>query len=290
MISEVIFWVVIGCLIFSLCESLWLNFQAIRESEKKQDANHGWCAVVNNVFVYTAFITLYATKSLGDIYFRIYEYFYWDFAGSHFIWSEGTFLLAVVLIWIVASLPALILRIITTTSNTGKIIRRELAKFFYMMALIPLGIGYMFLIEAGTIWSLTPFFLGLIVLIALIVGANNNFRHMITWRVMLWVSLQAIVVLGIGMMARVLMHCSELSYAMGLYDYSYAANLISIVIIGSVLVEFLFAADEFFKPKMYLPMSPSDIEVWKEKHQAEVSGTTEEKDNKDNTDTEPKDE
>ena len=78
---------------------------------------------------------------------------------------------------------------------------------------------------------------------------------------------------------------------MGLYDYSYAANLISIVIIGSVIVEFLFAADEYFKPKMYIPMSPSDIEEWKEKHQTElVAATTEEEENKANADTEVKDE
>ena len=287
--SSIVFWIVIGCLIFSLCESLWLTFQAIRESETKQDVNHGWCAVVNNVFVYTAFITLYATKSLGDIYFRIYEYFYWDFAGSHFIWSEGLFLLAVVLIWIVASLPALILRIITTTSNTGKIIRRELAKFFYMMVLIPLGIGYMFLIEVGTIWSLVPFLLGILPLGLSITDATNNFRHTITWRMMLWTASQAIIVLGVGIMARELMGCWQLSEAMGLYDYSYAANLISIVIIGSVIVEFLFAADEHFKPKMYIPMSPSDIDEWKEKHQAELAAN-EEEENKANADTEVKDE
>ena len=100
----------------------------------------------------------------------------------------------------------------------------------------------------------------------------------------------AIVVLGVGITLRELLQCWQFSEAMGLYDYSYAANLISIVIICSVAFEFLFAADEYFKPTMYLPMSPSDIEDWKEKHQAELSGTSEEEDNKDNTDTEPKDE
>ena len=79
------------------------------------------------------------------------------------------------------------------------------------------------------------------------------------------------------------MQCWQFSEAMGLYDYSYAANLISVVIICSVAFEFLIAADEYFKPAMYLPMSPSDIEEWKEKHQAELSGTTEEENNKDNS-------
>ena len=64
------------------------------------------------------------------------------------------------------------------------------------------------------------------------------------------------------------MGCWQLSEAMGLYDYSYAANLISVVIICSVAFEFLFTADEYFKPTMYLPMSPYNIEDWKEKHQA----------------------
>ena len=144
----------------------------------------------------------------------------------------------------------------------------------------------MFLIEAGPIWALIPFLLGLIALVASIIEANNNFRHMI----ILWTSLQAIVVLGVGITLRELMQCWQFSEAMGLYDYSYATNLISIVIICSVAFKFLFAADEYFKPTMYLPMSPSDIEDWKEKHQGELSDTTEEENNKDNTDTEPKDE
>ena len=149
----------------------------------------------------------------------------------------------------------------------------------------------MFLIEAGPIWALIPFLLGLLPLGLSIADATNNFRHTITWRMMLWTAFQAIIVLGVGIMARELMGCWQLSEAMGLYDYSYAANLISIVIIGSVIVEFLFAADEYFKPKMYIPMSPSDIEEWKEKHQTElVAATTEEEENKANADTEVKDE
>lgn len=128
-----------------------------------------------------------------------------------------------------------------------------------------------------------------IALVISIVEANE-FRHMITWRMMLWVSLQAIAVLGVGIMARELMSSWQLSEAMDLYDFSYAANLISIVIIGSVVVEFLFAADEYFKPKLYLPMSPPDIEEWKERHPDELSGKSETENDENNSDCEVKDE
>lgn len=306
--SGIVFWIVCGCLIFSLCESLWRSFRAIRNSETKQDVsdrwhdvinsvivfdaqnvNYRWCGIVDNVFVYSTFITLYATGLLGHIYDYIYEYFYWELDWYHFVWSEGAFLFVVILIWILASLPASFLRVITSPGRTKEVLKEECSKL-YRLALVPFGIGYMFLIEAGPILALIPFLLGLIALVASIIEANNNFRHMITWRVMLWTSLQAIVVLGVGITLRELMQCWQFSEAMGLYDYSYAANLISIVIICSVAFEFLFAADEYFKPTMYLPMSPYNIEDWKEKHQAELSGTTEEENNKDNTDTEPKDE
>ena len=36
------------------------------------------------------------------------------------------------------------------------------------------------------------------------------------------------------------------------------------------MVEFLFAADECLKPKLYLPMSPSDIEEWIKEHPEEL--------------------
>lgn len=113
---------------------------------------------------------------------------------------------------------------------------------------------------------------------------------MITWRVMLWTSFQAIIILGVGLIAKELMYCWQFSEAIGAHSHSYAVNLLSIVIIGNAAATVLFAADEYFKPDMYIPMSPSNIEDWKERHQAELSGTTEEGNNKDNTDTEPKDE
>ena len=288
--SGIVFWIVCGCLIFSLCESLWRSFRAIRKSETKQDVSDRWCGLIDNVFVYSTFIALYATESFGYIYDYVYEYFYWHLGWRHFVWSEGAFLLVVIIIWILASLPASILRVITSPGRAKEVLKEECSEL-YRLVLAPFGIGYMFLIEAGPIWALIPFLLGLIALVASIIEANNNFRHMITWRVMLWTAFQAIIVLGVGIMARELMGCWQLSEAMGLYDYSYAANLISIVIIGSVIVEFLFAADEHFKPKMYIPMSPSDIDEWKEKHQAELSETTEEDgDNKSNKDEETEDE
>lgn len=287
--SGIVFWIVCGCLIFSQCESLWRSFRAIRNSETKQDVSDRWCGLIDNVFVYSTFIALYATESFGYIYDYVYEYFYWHLGWRHFVWSEGAFLLVVIIIWLLASLPASILRVITSPGRTKEVLKEECSEL-YKLVLAPFGIGYMFLIEAGPIWALTPFLLGLIALVASIIEANNNFRHMITWRVMLWTSLQAIVVLGVGITLRELVQCWQFSEAMGLYDYSYAANLISVVIICSVAFEFLFTADEYFKPTMYLPMSPYNIEDWKEKHQAELSGTTEEENNKDNTDTEPKDE
>ena len=283
-----VFWIVCGCLIFSLCESLWRSFRAVRNSETKQVVSDRWCGLIDNVFVYSTFIALYATESFGYIYDYVYEYFYWHLGWRHFVWSEGAFLLVVIIIWLIASLPASILRVITSPGRTKEVLKEECSEL-YKLVLAPLGIGYMFLIEAGPIWALIPFFLGLFALVVSIIEATE-FRHMITWRMMLWTAFQAIIVLSVGIMARELMGCWQLSEAMGLYDYSYAANLISIVIICRVAFEFLFAADEYFKPTMYLPMSPSDIEDWKEKHQAELSGTTEEENNKNNTDTEPKDE
>lgn len=287
--SFVVFWIVCGCLIFSFCRSLWCSFRSIRKGESKEDVNDRWCGLISNIFVYSTFIALYATESFGCIYDYVYEYFYWHLGWHHFVWSEGTFLLVVIIIWILASLPASILRVITSPDKTKEIIKEECSGL-YVLFIVPFAIGYMFLIEAGPIWALIPFILGFIALVASIVNATNNFRHMITWRVMLWTSIQAILILGIGIMARELMSSWQLSEAMGLYDLSYAANLISIVIIGSVIVGSLFAADEYFKPELYLPMSPSDIEEWKEKHPEELSNTSIDENSETNSDSEVKDE
>ena len=97
--SGIVFWIVCGCLIFSLCESIWRSFRAIRKSETKQDVSDRWCGLIDNVFVYSTFIALYATESFGYIYDYVYEYFYWHLGWHHFVWSECAFLLVVIIIW-----------------------------------------------------------------------------------------------------------------------------------------------------------------------------------------------
>ncbi len=286
--SKIVFWIVCGCLIFSLCESLWRSFRAIRKSETKQDVNDYWCDMINSIIVYTSFFALYVTESFGYIYNSISDYIYWELEWEYFVWSEGAFLLAIILIWMAVSLPAFVLKVITSPGRAKEVIKDE-CYGFYTLALIPLAIGYIYLIDAGSMWALIPFFLGLIPLVSSIIDANNKFRYLITWRMMLWTSIQAILVIGIGMIAIDLMNCCQLSYAMGLYEFSYAANLISIVIIGSLVLELLVAADRYFKPKMYIPMSPSNIEEWKEKHQAELMDAPDDK-NDSNTANEVKDE
>lgn len=63
--SGIVFWIVCGCLIFSLCESLWRSFRAIRNSETKQDASDRWCDLIDGIIVYSTFFALYVTKYLG---------------------------------------------------------------------------------------------------------------------------------------------------------------------------------------------------------------------------------
>lgn len=72
--SGIVFWIVCGCLFFSLCESLWRSSCAIRKSETTQDVSDRWCGLIDTVFVYSAFIALYATESFGYIYDYVYEY------------------------------------------------------------------------------------------------------------------------------------------------------------------------------------------------------------------------
>lgn len=89
--SGIVFWIVCGCLIFSLCESLWRSFRAIRNSETKQDASDRWCDLIDGIIVYSTFFALYVTKYLGYMQDQIYEYVKWELGWYHTAWSEGHF-------------------------------------------------------------------------------------------------------------------------------------------------------------------------------------------------------
>ena len=87
------------------------------------------------MIVYSTFIVLYATETLS----YIYDYFYWHLEWHHFVWSEGMFLLDVILLWIVASLPASILRVITSPDRTKEVLKKELSEL-YKLFLVPVAL------------------------------------------------------------------------------------------------------------------------------------------------------
>lgn len=261
--KDVVYWIIIGCLAVLIIKQLCEELYAIRKSDTKQEVNNQWCSIIDTILIYSTFIALYATGTLGIIYNHISNYISWGLEWPHFIWAEAGFLLIVILIFIVASLPAILLRIVTCKYNMNKVIE-EICSVFSLIIWIPIAMGYILLIEVGPVWSLIPF-----VLVLFSIGAHHNLRHALTWEKILWFILQSVGIVGMGFIAYGLMQCGALSESMGLNNISYAANLVLIVVIFTIPVDFIVAILDRVSPTALI--FPSDTKQCKEPHQADAS-------------------
>ena len=253
----VVYWIVLGCLAFSAVYSIVEDFILIRKSDSAEKSNKLWCGLVNDICVYGTFISLYATK----YFVEIYEYLYYG-QRLHFM-SEFIFILIILLIWITARIPSDLLNIITSPKPMITM-KERLKGLLLQVPLILLFGGYILLVSQGTIWALVPaVFAVLVVIIIIIIMLDSayKYRNIITVKLILWVSVVSITLLGIGLIAYDLTSGYIFSAAMDIYPASYAANLLSLIFVSSPLIRIAEPFYKKYEPQLYIPMVKEDIEA-----------------------------
>ena len=250
----VVYWIVLGCLALSAVYSIVEDFILIRKSDSIEKSNRLWCGLVNDLCVYGAFITLYATRYLVEIY----EYLYY---GQHLRFtSEFVFILIILLIWITARIPSDLLNIITSP----KPMRTMKERLKGMLLQVPLALlfgGYIMLVVAGPIWALIPAVFAVLVVIVIMLDSAYKYRNIITVKLTLWVSVVSITLLGLGLIAYDLTSGYIFSAAMDIYPASYAANLLSLIFVSFPLIRFAEPFYKKYEPQLYIPMVKEDIET-----------------------------
>lgn len=249
----VVYWIVLGCLAISAVYSIVEDFILIRKSDSAEKSNKLWCGLVNDICVYVAFITLYATR----YFVEIYEYLYYG-QRLHFM-SEFIFILIILLIWIATRIPSDLLNIITSPKPMSTMKEKLKDMLLQIPLILPFG-GYIMLVVAGPIWAMIPAVFAVLVVVGIMFDSAYKYRNIITVKLILWVSVVSITLLGIGWIAYDLTSGYIFSAAMDIYPASYAANLLSLIFVSLPLIR---AAEPFYKkyePQLYVPMVKEEIE------------------------------
>ena len=249
----VVYWIALGCMAFSAVYSIVEDFILIRKSDSAEKSNRLWCGLVNDICVYGAFITLYATKCFAEIYGYLYGQYL-------FFISELLFILIILLIWIAARIPSDLLNIITSPKPISTTKEKLKDILLQIPLVLPFG-GYIMFVVVGPIWAMIPAVLAVLVVIVIILDSSYKYRNIITVKLILWVSASSITLLGLGLIAYYLTSGYIFSAAMNIYPASYAANLLSLIFVS---LPFVQAAEPFYKkyePQLYIPMVKEDIEA-----------------------------
>lgn len=250
----VVYWIVLGCLAFSAVYSIVEDFILIRKSDSTEKSNRLWCGLVNDICVYGIFISLYATR----YFVEIYEYIYY---GHHLrFMSELIFILIILLIWIAARIPSDLLNVITSPKPMSTM-KEKLKDMLLQIPLVLLFGGYIILVAAGIIWALIPAVFAVLAVIVIMLDSAYKYRNIITVKLILWVSVVSITLLGIGLIAYDLTSGYIFSAAMDIYPASYAANLLSLIFVALPLVRIAEPFYKKYEPQLYIPMVKEDIEA-----------------------------
>ena len=160
----VVYWIVLGCLAFSAVYSIVEDFILIRKSDSAEKSNRLWCGLVNDICVYGAFITLYATKCFAEIYGYLYGQYL-------FFISELLFILIILLIWIAARIPSDLLNIITSPKPISTTKEKLKDILLQIPLVLPFG-GYIMFVVVGPIWAMIPAVLAVLVVIVIILDSS----------------------------------------------------------------------------------------------------------------------
>lgn len=250
----VVYWIVLGCLAISAVYSIVEDFILIRKSDSAEKSNRLWCGLVNDICVYGTFISLYATR----YFVEIYEYLYYG-QRLHFM-SEFIFILIILLIWIATRIPSDLLNIITSPKPMGTMKEKLKDMLLQIPLILPFG-GYIMLVVAGPIWAMIPAVFAVLVVIVIMLDSAYKYRNIITVKLILWVSVVSITLLGIGLIAYDLTSGYIFSAAMDIYPASYAANLLSLIFVSLPLIRIAEPLYKKYEPQLYIPMAKEDIEA-----------------------------
>ena len=135
--------------------------------------------------------------------------------------------------------------------------------FKYILLQIPLFLlfcGYILLVSKGTIWALIPTVFALLVVIVIMLDSAYKYRNIITVKLILWVSVVSITLLGLGLIAYDLTSGYIFSAAMDIYPASYAANLLSLIFVSLPLIRIAEPFYKKYEPQLYVPMVKEEIE------------------------------
>ena len=157
--------------------------------------------------------------------------------------------------------PYAVPKVFITSPKPMSTMKERLKGMLLQIPLILLFGGYILLVSQGTIWALIPAVFAILVVIVIMLDSAYKYRNIITVKLILWVSVVSITLLGIGLIAYDLTSGYIFSATMDIYPASYAANLLSLIFVSLPLIRIAEPFYKKYEPQLYIPMVKEDIEA-----------------------------
>lgn len=246
---EYVYWITLLCMVVYYVSSISQTLCHVRKANNVRSIRYCTSTVLLDTMRFAIFFTMYFNESFGAIYYHLY------YGMDLFVYAEFVFVPIVVSLYFA---PELIYNVINgfTNKNSLKRILINMVKTICCAAGgVILVIVYLYMVYTDRLlWGMLPFCVAYLAVTVDAISGPVKDMKLITPKALIWLTVQGIVLIGLGLMCFGLTRDSLFGYAMGLNLDSPAANLLGIIILALPLIDLLIYLEKRFRPHLVIEM------------------------------------
>ncbi len=247
---EYLYWVTLLCLVVYYLSSISETFCYVRKAKNVRTIRYCSSSILLDTMRFAIFFILYFYEGFGAIYDRLYYGL-----NLSFIYAELVFVLIVVSLYFAPEFVYYIINGFANNHSRKRILINMKNTVYSIVGVVILVIMYLVILYADKlIWGMLPFGFALLVVAVDAISGPVRDMKLIAPKALIWLAVQGVVIIGIGLLFFEIAHNSVFSNVMGVRINSIAANLLGILMLALPLIDVLAYLEKKFRPQLVIEM------------------------------------
>ena len=252
---EYLYWITLVCMVVYYLSSISQTFCYVRKAKNVRTIRNCSSSILLDTMRFATFFFLYFYEGFGAIYNHLYYGL-----DLLFIYAELIFVVIVVSLYFAPELLYHMINGFANKHSRKRILINMKNTVYSVVGVVILVIMYLILLYADKlIWGMLPFGFALLVVAVDAISGPVRDMKLITPKALIWLAVQGVVIIGMGLLVFEIAHNPVLSNVMGVRNNSIAANLLGILILALPLIDVLAYLEKKFRPHLVIEMKQEMI-------------------------------
>lgn len=244
-----IYWISLICMGISYLISILQTLSCVRNATNVRTIRYCSGSILMDSIRFTTFFILYYTRGFAELY----DYLYYNI--DLYLLIDITFVVIVVSIYFAPTFVYDLINGYVHKHCFRRILINMRNTIFSIIGVAILVLAYLLLVFTDKlIWGMIPFGFALLMVAVEAISGPLHDMKLITPKALIWLSIQGIIIIALGLLCFNLTQDPLFAYGMGIYKDSEAVNLFGLLILILPLVELLAFLERKFRPHLIIEM------------------------------------